>query len=144
MTAPKVTFYDIAPEQVLALVAKLAQAAWDKEKRLVIRCSDPHQAKAVDDHLWTFRDESFIPHEVVDGGALRDPHARIVITTRDEQPIAGDILLQLAPTELGFAATFAHVIDLVDHADEARLAASRQRYRAWAESGGKPEVKSKV
>ncbi|MCC6623495.1 MAG: DNA polymerase III subunit chi [Deltaproteobacteria bacterium] len=139
----RVTFYDIAPDQVFALAAKLAQAAWDKDKRLIIRCADAHEAKALDDHLWTFRDESFVPHEVF-GGALRDPRARIVITTRDERPIEADILLQLAPAELAFATGFDTVIDLVDHADEARLAASRQRFRAWSEAGTRPDVKSKA
>jgi len=139
----RVTFYDIAPEHTLALAAKLAQAAWDKDKRLLIRVSDPQAARALDDHLWTFRDESFVPHEVYDG-ALADARARIVITTRDERPIEADILLQLAPAELGFATGFDTVIDLVDHGDEARLAASRQRFRAWSDAGSRPEVKTKV
>lgn len=143
MTQPKVTFYDIPHEQAFALAAKLAQAAWDKGKRLIVRCEDTHQAKALDDHLWTYRDESFVPHEVSDG-ALHDTRARIVLTTGDVAPIEPDILLQLAPAERAFAERFGHVIDLVDHRDDARLTASRQRYKAWTEAGTRPELKNKA
>lgn len=140
----KVTFYDIAPDLGFVLVAKLAQAAWDKGKRLLVRCWDAAHARALDEHLWTFKDESFVPHEVCDAAEeLLDREARIVITTRDSRPIAADILVQLAPCDLGFATTFDNVIDLVDHADEARLEQSRARYRAWQNAGTKPEMKTK-
>ncbi|MFO0744996.1 MAG: DNA polymerase III subunit chi [Myxococcota bacterium] len=141
----KVTFYDIAPDQTFALAVKLAQAAWEKEKRLIIRCHDAPHAAALDEHLWVFREDAFLPHEVCDDPqAMKDPTGRIVLTTRDARPIAGDILLQLAPCELGFAGQFEVVIDLVDHSDQARLEASRARYRAWLDAGTKPDMKQKV
>lgn len=140
----RVTFYDIAPEARFQLAAKLATAAWDKDKRLLIRC-DPRDAAALDQHLWVFREESFVPHEVCDEpGRLLDPEARIVIATRDIRTIPADILLQLTPAELDFARAFDTVIDLVDHSDPARLDASRARYKAWAEGGLKPDLKKTV
>jgi len=143
-TKSKVTFYDIAPELTFVLVAKLAQAAWDKDKKLLVRCWDRAHADALDEHLWTFKDESFVPHEVCDEAErLHDREARIVLVTRDSQPIAADILVQLAPCDLGFATGFDNVIDLVDHTDQARLEASRTRYRAWHNAGTKPELKNK-
>lgn len=140
----KITFYDIAPELGFVLAAKLAQAAWDKGKRMLVRCADLREAQALDEHLWTFKEDSFIPHEICDDRAkLADRDARIVMTTRDHKTIDADILLQLAPCDLGFAAEFDNVIDLVDHRDEARLDASRARYRAWQAAGTKPEMKNK-
>lgn len=140
----RVTFYDIAPEARFQLAAKLATAAWDKDKRLLIRC-EARDAAALDQHLWVFREESFVPHEVCDDPArLLDPEARIVIATRDIRTIAADILLQLTPAELDFARAFDTVIDLVDHSDPARLDASRARYKAWAEGGLKPDLKKAV
>lgn len=141
----KVTFYDIPVDHTFALAVKLAQAAWDKDKRMIVRCRDRAHADALDEHLWVFREEAFLPHEVGDdAAALRDPEARIVLTTRDARPVAGDILLQLAPCDPAFAAQFEVVIDLVDHSDEAALDASRKRYRAWLDAGTKPDMKQKV
>ena len=140
----RVTFYDIAPEARFQLVAKLASAAWDKGKRLLIRC-DAREATALDQHLWVFREESFVPHEVCDDPEhLLDGEARVVIATRDARTIPADVLVQLAPCELAFAQAFDTVIDLVDHGDPGRLDASRARYKAWSESGLKPELKKAV
>jgi DNA polymerase III subunit chi len=141
---PRVTFYDIAPTLRFALAAKVASSANDKKLRLIVRCH-PHEAAALDQHLWTFREESFVPHEVCDDPErLVDPEARVVITTRDARPIPADILLQLAPCEVDFARAFANVIDVVDHGDPARLDASRARYKTWSESGHRPELKKAV
>lgn len=140
----RVTFYDIAPEARYQLAAKLAAAAWEKGKRLLIRC-EPRDAAGLDQHLWVFREESFVPHEVCDDPErLLDPEARIVIVTRDARTIPADILVQLAPSELDFARDFDAVIDLVDHTEPTRLDASRARYKAWAESGLKPDLKKVV
>jgi len=138
----RVTFYDIAPEAHFPLVVKLSLAAWEKGKRMLVRCS-PQDAAALDQHLWVFREESFVPHEVCDDPArLLDPEARVVMVTRDVRTIPADILLQLTPTDLAFARDFDTVIDLVDHSDPERLGASRVRYKAWTDAGLRPELKT--
>lgn len=137
----RVTFYDIPFEARFGLATRLAVHAWNKGKTMLIRCR-PQEAAALDQHLWIYREESFIPHEVADAPeALSDPEARIVITTRDTRPIPAQILLQLAPTDLAFARDFDSVIDVVDHGDPERLAASRERYRAWSDAGVEPDYK---
>jgi DNA polymerase-3 subunit chi len=146
----RVTFYDVAAEARFQLATKLAQAAWDKAKRLVIRCRDEADARALDDHLWVFREDGFVPHEVSDGQrALMDPEARVVLVAADVWPPGlaigeGDILVQLAPADAAYATAFGVVIDWVDHSDEARLSASRARYKTWVDRGLKPEMKDKV
>ncbi len=149
----RVTFYDVPAESRFPLATKLAQAAWDKGKRLVIRCRDELDARALDEHLWVFREDGFVPHEVSDGQReLQDAEARVVLVAADVWPPwppgfaigEGDILVQLAPADTAYAAAFGIVIDWVDHSDEARLAASRARYKAWVDRGLKPEMKDKV
>ena len=94
----RVTFYDIGPEARFSLAVKLAQAAWEKDRRMLVRCR-PDEAAALDQHLWVFREESFVPHEVCDDPArLLDPEAHVVIITRDHRTIPADILLQLGLT----------------------------------------------
>lgn len=140
----RVMFYDIAPEARFALVVKASLGAWEKQKRMIVRCS-PQEAAALDQHLWVFREESFVPHEVCDDPArLLDPEARVVLVTRDVRTIPADILLQLTPTDLAFARDFDTVIDLVDHSEPARLDESRARYKAWTDAGLRPELIKKT
>ncbi len=143
MTA-RVTFYDIPHERRFALAAKLAASAWEKKKHLILRCH-PDEAAALDQHLWTFREESFVPHEICDDATgLLDPEARVVITTRDVRPIPAEVLFQLAPAEIEFARAFDSVIDIVDHTDPERLLRSRERFKTWSDLDLRPEVKKTV
>lgn len=136
-----VVFYDIPPDARFPLVSKLAAAAWEKGRCLIVRAA-PEQAAALDEHLWVFREEAFVPHEIAsDHAPLLDPEGRVVIVTRDVAPIAPDILVQLAPCDLAFARAFETVIDLVDASDDTRLNASRARFKAWSEAGHRPELK---
>jgi len=137
----RVTFYDIPDNERLPLFEKLARAAWDKRKRILIR-AHPHELAQLDDHLWTFREESFVPHEIAsEDKPLLDEEAFIVLVSSDLRPIPADILVQLAPCDPVFAKAFDTVIDLVDHSEAQRLEASRARYRAWVEAGIRPELK---
>lgn len=137
----RIVFYDIAPADRFQLAAKMASAAWEKKKTLILMCHED-ELDRLDTHLWTWRDESFLPHEVWrPGQTLTDEHARILLVSSDEAPRPGHILLQLAPASHEFARTFDTVIDVVDHTDESRLAASRARYKLWTEQGQKPELK---
>ena len=133
---PQVNFYDVPPDGRWPLVTHMAEAAIQKQKRLLVHCGDIDEAKALDAYLWTFKDEAFLPHEIANRPEeLRDSEAHIVIVTTEARPIEASILVQLTPTSEAFARGFETVIDIVDHRDEALLAASRARYRAWREAG---------
>jgi len=140
-SSPRVCFYDVAPEGRWPLLVRLAQAAWQKRLRFLILCRDRDEARAVDELLWTFEEQAFLPHELVEGAHPEDPEARIVITTAEHDPIGATILFQLTPASEAFARRFETVIDLVDHRDPERLAASRQRFRAWRDAGSSPDYR---
>lgn len=138
---PKVVFYDVAPDGRAAIIAGLAEAAWRKARKMLILTPDPQAARALDEALWTYRDDAFLPHEVVaPGDALVDEQARVVITFGEADPLGADILVQLSPASLDFAATYRTVIDIVDHSSEERLKASRARYAAWRARGLEVEM----
>jgi len=138
--SPQVTFYDTPPQGRWSVAVRMVEVAARKGKPLLVHCADPNEARAFDDHLWTFRDEAFLPHEVAnDASELRDAEARIVIITTEARPIPANILVQLTPCSEAFARSFDSVVDLVDHRDPALLDASRARYRAWRDAGHKPK-----
>ncbi|MDE2284010.1 MAG: DNA polymerase III subunit chi [Hyphomicrobiales bacterium] len=80
----EVLFYHLkgqTPEQVLpALLQKSLERGW----RAVVQASSDERVEAIDAHLWTWRDDSFLPH-----GTLRDAEAArqpIVLTSNDDNP----------------------------------------------------------
>ncbi len=139
--APHVTFYDTPPDRRWPLVARLAEAALRKRRRMLILCADPGRAAALDRFLWTFREDSFLAHEIATPGRpLRDEDAALVIATTAFAPGPREVLLQDTPADLAFAATFPYVIDVVDHTSPEALAASRARFRAWRDRAVEPRV----
>src|SRR5215469_7486983 len=77
-------FYQLkgqTPEQVLpALLQKSLERGW----RVVVQASSEERVEALDAHLCTWRDDSFLPH-----GSWRDPQSAeqpIVLTASEENP----------------------------------------------------------
>lgn len=142
--APKVVFYDLDLSQRLELVAKLASAAWERRRTMLIRCRADEVA-AIDEHLWTFQEASFLPHEVVrPNQPLKDSDARLLISAHDLKPAKPDLLLELTPCAFEFSQQFATVIHVIDATTPQTLNDSRARYKAWVQSGIKPELKKTV
>ncbi len=133
-----VTFYDTPPDGRWPRVARLAEAAYMKKRRAIILCADRSEATKIDEYLWSFRDDAFVPHELVADTEAEDATTPLVIVTSETQPIDADILIQLTPASLDFAARFVHVIDIVDHRTPELLQASRDRYKAWRTRGVTP------
>ena len=139
----RVVFYDDPETTRGERIGGLVAAAWDRGKKLLIHCPDQRSAEALDAWLWTWREDAFLPHEVVLAGAKpTDSDARIVITVGEQDPIGADLLLQDGPTSLDFASGFPVVMDFVDHRSEEALQASRTRFKAWRSRGIEPEHKS--
>ena len=47
----RVVFYNVPPEARNAHVVRLAEAAFEREKKLLIYCGDEESAQAVDEHM---------------------------------------------------------------------------------------------
>jgi DNA polymerase III subunit chi len=80
----EILFYHLkgqTPEQVLpALLQKSLDRGW----RVVVQASSEERIEALDAHLWTWRDDSFLPH-----GTWREAEAvqqPILLTVHDHNP----------------------------------------------------------
>jgi len=80
----EILFYHLkgqTPEQVLPT---LLQKSLDRGWRVVVQASSEERVEALDAHLWTWRDDSFLPH-----GTWRDAEASQqpnVLTAGDHNP----------------------------------------------------------
>ncbi|WP_136066512.1 DNA polymerase III subunit chi [Modicisalibacter radicis] len=67
----QVDFYilpDTTREARLDFACKLAETIWRKGYRLHVHTQDEDQARAFDERLWTFRDDSYVPHALSGSG----------------------------------------------------------------------------
>ncbi|MDG4548915.1 MAG: DNA polymerase III subunit chi [Candidatus Contendobacter sp.] len=140
MTVPRVDFY-VLPDQRAngraLLACRLVEKAYGLGHTVYLLAGSEAQAAALDDLLWTFRQDSFIPHEryplvgeegspVLIGTVLpAEANAHVLINFTDRLPE-------------GFE-RYERVVELVDQTPDV-LAQSRERFRQYRERDCAPET----
>ena len=155
---PRIDFYLLdAPEDGACDVTacRIAEKAWSRGHRVHLHVDSPESARRLDDLLWTWRDESFVPHRVCAGpgadcdagaqdrpgdgetvGGAGDVPARTTVTIGwGALPRYGeDVLLNLGTRVPEGFERFARIAEFVGGADSAR-SAGRERFRRYREHG---------
>lgn len=119
-----------ALEQALPeLLEKTLQRGW----KAVVRVREADRLQHLDSWLWTYRDESFLPHAPDDeAGAARQP---ILLTTGFENANEADALFLVDSAEPGNLDGYARCVVLFDGGDEAQLAVARAQWSAIKAAG---------
>jgi len=102
--------------------------------RVLINCPDQRQARHLDRLLWTYREESFLPHGLV---GETDPVLTPVLISADGQPDSEDqvlINLDTRPEVPPFFSRFQRLCELLDQ-DAAALEAGRTRFAYYRDCG---------
>ncbi|MGN6235992.1 DNA polymerase III subunit chi [Dyella sp.] len=131
---PRADFYLIDKprfrEQPLLLVCELARRAFAAQQPTLILVRDFEQAEAVDELLWAFDEDAFIPHQLAGDDDDADTAVLIVppgIDTAD-RPLVINLREGCAPGH------FERVLEVVA-ADPAERDGSRTRWREYARLG---------
>lgn len=112
------------------LACKLAEKAWRLDNTIHIHTMTKADAEHLDELLWTFRDGSFVPHELACG----DTNAPITIGFGEADVEPRDLLITLCDDIPPFAQQFPRVAELVT-SDESCREKSRKRYAAYRDQG---------
>ena len=132
----KVDFYVLSESGEMArqrFACRLAEKAYKLRNRVHICVSGPDVEQKLDDLLWTFRDGSFVPHELV-GATAGEPDAPVTIGSAATTHVDCDLLINLGddlPAEVG---RFARIAEVVSADDECR-SLSRQRFVDYRAQG---------
>lgn len=136
---PRIDFYvlpDAKPRGRQLLACRLAEKAYLQGYRVYIHAGSHAQAALIDELLWTFKDDGFIPH-----GLDGDPAAAaapVLVGDGSGAPAAGaQVLINLDDAVPAFFDRFERVTELVDQSAEVKERA-RLRFRAYRERGYAP------
>lgn len=133
----RVEFYvlpDDNPLGRLRAACQLAAKGWQHGMQVFIRCVDEEQSNQLDELLWSFRAERFIPHEQ-DGD---DPQTPVVIGIDQAPPFAQGLLINLAPTLSSHLDQFSRIIEIVNQEPQL-LTACRENFRLYRRQGYDPQ-----
>ena len=133
----KVTFYilnEIANETVPAHFAQacsLAAFYYQQNRKVFIYTDNQQDAFLVDEYLWQFDGDSFVPHNLLgEGPKFGTPVEISWMPPIHPRPILINLSLQLPD----FSNNFQQIIDFVPHNEQLKIAA-RLRYSAYKKLG---------
>jgi len=99
---------------------------------VLIHCPDQATARQLDRLLWTYREESFLPHGLV---GETNPALTPVLISADGEPAAEDqVLINLSPEVPEFFARFERLCEPLDR-EPAILQAGRKRWKYYSDCG---------
>ena len=132
MTACEVWFYHLERQGLDQVLPTLLERTLQKGWRARVRAASPERVEHLDGWLWSYRDDSFLPHAPDPVAGAADP---VVLTTEAGNPHAAEALFLVDGAEAGDLAGFQRCSVLFDGRDEAALQAARAQWRRFREAG---------
>ncbi|WP_350013050.1 DNA polymerase III subunit chi [Pseudomonas asiatica] len=130
----KVDFYILPTDSLSArldFACKLCEKAWRLGHRVYLNCQDAEQRSELDQRLWRFKGEAFVPHD------LAEVHADASVALGLAADSAGDhhdLLINLGAGVPAFVGQFERVAEIVVEEPGIRQSA-RERFRFYREQG---------
>lgn len=112
------------------LLEKCLQRGW----RAIVRGGAPERLDALDAVLWTYRDESFLPH-ARDGAGVDATRQPVLLTANGGNPNQAQALFLIDGAEPGDLSSFERACLMFDGADPDALESARSRWKEAKAAG---------
>jgi DNA polymerase-3 subunit chi len=125
----EILFYHLQRRPLEAVLPQLLERSLQRGWKVVVQAVTPERMAALDDHLWTFADDSFLPHASErEAGVADEP---VVLTTGNGNPNGATVRFLVEGAPLPQRMDDLHrLVVMFDGNDDTALAAARA---AWAE-----------
>jgi len=126
-------FYHLQRQPVERVLPTLLEKSYERGWKVIVQASTDERVDALDAHLWTYKDDGFLPH-----GTAREAEASqqpILLTTGEHNPNGATVrfLIDGAPVPED-ADAYERIVLMFDGEDEDAVAAARAR---WGEAKSK-------
>ncbi len=130
----EILFYHLKGQNLEQVLPPLLQKSLERGWRVVVQASSDERVDALDAHLWTWRDDAFLPH-----ATARDPEVAeqpIVLTASGENPNGAAVRFLVDGANLiADAGDYQRIVLLFDGDDPEALEMARMRWSEAKTSG---------
>jgi len=129
----EILFYHLERATLESVLTGLLEKTLQRDWKAVVRATSRDLLEALDNHLWTYRDEAFLPHGIEGKGAAHP----VWLTTGDDMPNAPQLLFlvdgaEADPTEIS---DLERCVMIFDGNDEPSVMRAREFWKATAAAG---------
>ena len=133
----EIWFYHLERSPLERVLPGLLEKTLARGWRAVVRAGSPERVQSLDAHLWTYTDESFLPHGT--GASAHAAEEPVYLTDGAERPNAPDVLLLVdrapAPDFGSELEGLTRLITVFDGADDAAVQDARALWKRAKDAG---------
>ena len=128
-----VLFYHLERQPLERVLPVLLEKTLERGWRAAVQTASQAYAEALDGHLWTYREDSFLPHGLAsEHDAARYP---VVVTADDANPNGAQVRFVVEGASLPDGSSYTRVVVMFDGRDEDALAEARAKWKAARAAG---------
>ncbi len=133
----EVLFYHLQRQPLEAILPGLLERSLERGWTAVVEAGSPERVEALDAHLWTYRDEAFLPHGAEADMAAKQP---VFLTTGDENPNGAAVRFMVDGAVLSEArvkgiAAYQRLVLMFDGNDEGAVGLARTAWKSVKAAG---------
>ena len=130
----EILFYHLQGQKLEGVLPALLEKSLERGWKVVVQGSSEERIEALDAHLWTYRDDGFLPH-----GTWREPEAAsqpVLFTIAESNPNGATVrfLIDGAPMPAD-PERYQRIVLLFDGEDEEAVASARAHWAAVKQKG---------
>ncbi len=135
LTQPEWWFYHLSRTTLERAAGPLLEKCLERGWRVLAISPDVARRGALDEALWTFDDNSFLPHGQVEAEGLEPSHLPILITDKAENVNRADVALLMDGSDLPTDADFTRCMVMFDDGDGPTRQKAREQFKIAKDAG---------
>ena len=139
-TGPQIDFYVLQEQSTggrLKLACRIVEKAYRLGHRVYVRTGNSDDANVLDDLLWTFSQNSFVPHQLSTESNSRE--SPVVIGEHPPAAEGTDVLISVADDPVSDFTAYPRIVEIVGCEDDEKTS-GRNRFRYYREHGVEPNT----
>lgn len=130
---PEALFYHLERHPLDRVLPQLLERTLERGWRAVIQAGSPERVAALDQLLWTYKEESFLPHgTAVDGHAERQP---IFLTAELDNPNNASVRFIVEGATASDHVSYKRLVFMFDGRDPDAVARARKEWKIAKDAG---------
>lgn len=131
---PEWWFYHLQRSSLEQAIGPLLTKCLSRDWRVLVLSGDADRRDAVDQALWTYEDDSFLPHGQAEAAGLDAAEQPVLIAAKADNQNRADVALLLDGFELPANAAFSRCMVMFDDGDNSARQMVRQQYKKAKEN----------
>jgi len=128
-------FYHLESSDLEAMLPPLLEKCLQRGWRAIVRGGEAERLGALDQSLWAYRDDSFLPHALAGDAKLDSAHQPVLLTSGLDNPNAAKALFLIDGAEPGDISAYERACLIFDGRDPAATEKARARWKEARAAG---------